>query len=249
MNIYLTPAQQDFNDYTNNLVAFQNRIANLNNMFGLNANNGLMANVLPTYHAGNLLNPKYIIIGINPGLNQGNINFENQHRTQNWNAYRNFHDNFFNYYLQNNRQIRYYSYMAGVLAPNNIRYNNWSYFNYCHNAILNIDIIPYHSHGFHKRHINNNAHNYILNRFNNEIIPLLARNQQNVNRVIIHDSRLFVLLLNNGFMTNQNIVYHAQTNNGLRMIYSVNYQGIEFRLFSRFIPNGGFSRQIVQQYI
>ena len=249
MNIYLNSAQQDFNDYTNNPNIYQTRVANLNNMFGLNGNNGLMSNILPTYHAGNLLNVKHVIIGINPGFNQDNINFENQHRTHNWNAYLNFHNNFFQFYQQNNRQIRYYSYMAGVLAPNQIRYNNWNYFNYCHNSILNIDIIPYHSYGFHQRHFNNNAQNYILNRFNNEIIPMLQRNLQNVNRVIIHDSRLFMLLLNNGFVNNQNIVSNVQTNNGLRIIYSINHQGIEFRLFSRFIPNGGFSRQIVQQYL
>lgn len=249
MKKYLITIKRDFNDFTNNSVAFQAKIANLNKMFGLNTNNGLM-HILPTYYAGNLTSPKYVIIGINPGFNANNIKFENQYRSQSWNAYKSFHDNFFMYYRYNHQKIAYYSYMAGVIAPNNIysRKNNWNYFQYCHDHIFNIDIIPYHSYSFKQKHTNN-AQGYIRGRFCKDIIPLLTRNSTNVKRVIIHDKRLFNLLQNTGFIHNQNRVYSEQTNNGSREIYSVNHQGIEFRIFSRFIPNGGFSRKIVQQYL
>jgi hypothetical protein len=249
MRTFLSNALIDFNNYSNNVTAYQSTVNQLNSIFGFNSL--LLSNVLPTYYAGNLNANRYVIIGINPGYNQSNINFENLHRTQSWNHYCNFHDNFFSFYQNGNRQINYYRYLAGVLAPQNIRNSNsWNYFNFCQSSIINIDIIPYHSQGFHQIQLNNKIiQHYLLKRFNNDIIPLLNRHRCNIHRVIIHDARLTMLLISSGFVNNSNLVYSNQTNNGLRMIYSVNFNRIEFRLFSRFIPNGGFSRQIIQTYI
>lgn len=252
MNIYLQDAIQDFNAFTNNPGQYQNQVNALSTLLGINhGENALAGNILPTYYAGHFSPQTYVIIGINPGLDTENIAFENQFRTQNWNDYRQFHDNFFHFYRRHHKTIVYYGYMAGVLASDNLRYHpNWNYFQYCEDHLLNIDIIPYHSRGFVQRHIPLQAIDYIWNRFTNNILPLLQRNAYNINKVIIHDARLFVILLQNNFFNPAiDCVLNRQTNNGVRNIYAVNHAGIEFRIFSRFIPNGGFPRNNIQPYI
>lgn len=55
-----------------------------------------------------------------------------------------------------------------------------NYFNYCHNNIVNLDIVPYHSEKFPSGNLSQVIKGYLWNRLWEDIFPLL---QRNVNKI------------------------------------------------------------------
>lgn len=87
---------------------------------------------------------KFVILGINPGINKANIKFEQSLKTRSWNAYKTFHDLFFMLYglARPAKSIGYYSFFANTLAPLYYKgkWNSKYMWAYCNSHIFSLTL-------------------------------------------------------------------------------------------------------------
>ena len=98
MNTVIKLAQDDFKIWKESNHLFTQSVNELNTKFELRGNSSLISSVPPTYFAGDLTKgKKTLVVGINPGYGEKNIQFESTIRHRDWNSYLDFHLNFFDY--------------------------------------------------------------------------------------------------------------------------------------------------------
>lgn len=245
-NLY-SQAKTDFLLWKNNSSAFEQKVNLLNDSLGLAGNSRLVSSVPPTYFAGSFEQDKRksLIIGINPGYGEKNIQFESTLRHSDWEAYLDFHSNFFAYYGKSGNNINYYSYLSGVLAKDREDlFGELGRFGYCQNNLVNVDLLPYHSKGFNRGALSSLVKADLINRFNNTILTLIKENSDWIERVIIHDKHLTEIIKDLYKVDNSSLVFSGNQNKTVHRFF---IERIPVYLFSRFIPNGGFSREAVQE--
>ena len=246
MKNFLGSVQKEFDLFQNDLTNYQKEVKRISQSFGLQNPMHLHDTELPTYWAGNIddSKDKIAVIGINPKYDKEKIGFENSFRMKNWDCYKEFQNNFFRYYFKSPQQfsIPYYRHLAGAFT--NSTFTEKTYYNYLHETVLNFDILPYHSVGFIKSKLSGEAQMYLKTRFFDETLPFILKTS-NIKKLVIHDKRLCELLLEENFISDQNIVYRKITKKKGPVVYKKEIKGLEIYIFSRFIPMGGFSKQEV----
>lgn len=190
---------------------------------------------------------KFVILGINPGINNDNIKFEQSLKICSWNAYKTFHDLFFMLYglARPAKSIGYYSFFANTLAPLYYKgkWNSKYMWAYCNSHIFSLDIIPYHSKSGTMHPILTAGVYFLIDQFKLNILPLLDRHKGCIEKVIIHNKYLTELILTSRVI---GVPYYIKNFSPSKKCFFIKYNDIEFRLFSRFIPMGGFSIKEVQ---
>ena len=118
MTSLVSQSKADFLLWKNNSSSFEQKVNLLNDSLGLKGHSSLVSSVPPTYFAGSFEpgKRKSLIVGINPGYGEKNIQFESTLRNSDWEAYLGFHSNFFSFYGKSDNKINYYSYLSGVLV-------------------------------------------------------------------------------------------------------------------------------------
>lgn len=249
MTNLITQAKADFLLWKKNISDFEQKVNLLNDSLVLIGHSRLVSSVPPTYFAGSFEQGKRksLIVGINPGYGEKNIQFESTHRHYNWDAYLDFHSNFFTYYGKSGNNINYYSYLSGVLAKDKEELlGELGRFGYCQNRLVNVDLLPYHSKGFNRGALSSTIKAELVYRYNNTILTLIKESSDLIERVIIHDKHLTEIIKELYKVDGSSLVYSG---NQSKTVHRFFIKGIPVFLFSRFIPNGGFSREAVQEAI
>ncbi len=242
MNGFLSNIERDFQLFKFSKSEYDNKLQGLAKKLDLK--NGFKSDFPPTYFAGNIESKdKIIIIGINPGAEEKNLEFEAKFRNDNWDSYWNFHNNFFREYKNGDLPIKYYSYIRTCFDshPNKDEH----YFEYCNNNIINIDLIPYHSINFSLKP-NESAEKIYMDYFQS-IIDFLKEKRDLVRYIVIHKNQLVSLLAKEKYFDESDQL--PLDINSKRRVYYKRIDGFKFLFFSRFIPNGGFSRKDIQKVL
>ena len=145
MTSLVSQSKADFLLWKNNSPAFEEKVNLLNDSLGLKGHSILVSSVPPTYFAGLFEQGKRksLIVGINPGYGEKNIQFESTIRNSGWEAYVAFHSNFFSHYGKSGNNINYYSYLSGVLAKDREDlFGELGRFGYCQDNLVNVDLLP-----------------------------------------------------------------------------------------------------------
>ena len=247
MTSLVSQSKADYLLWKNNSMAFEQKVNLLNDSLGLKAQSRLVNSVPPTYFAGSFKKGKRksLIVGINPGYGEKNIQFESTIRNSGWEAYVAFHSNFFSHYGKSGNNINYYSYLSGVLAKDREDlFGELGRFGYCQDNLVNVDLLPYHSKGFNRGALSSTVKADLVSRFNNTILTLIEENSDLIERVIIHDKHLTEIIKDLYKVDDSSLVFSGNQNKTVHRFFIEN---IPVYLFSRFIPNGGFSRDAVQE--
>lgn len=247
MTSLVSQSKADFLLWKDNSPAFEEKVNLLNDSLGLKGHSSLVSSVPPTYFAGLFEQGKRksLIVGINPGYGEKNIQFESTLRNSDWEAYLDFHSNFFSYYGRSGNSINYYSYLSGVLVKDKEELiGELGRFGYCQNNLVNVDLLPYHSKGFNRGALSSTIKADLVNRFNNTILTLIKESSGLIERVIIHDKHLTEIIKELYKVDDSSLVF---TGNQNKTVHRFFIERVPVYLFSRFIPNGGFSRDAVQE--
>jgi hypothetical protein len=241
MNSFISDIERDFELFKFSKSEYDYKLQELAQK--LNLKNGFKSDSLPSYFVGNIESKdKIIVIGINPGAEEINLEFESKIRDENWNSYLNFHKNFFIEYKKG-PPIKYYSYLRTCFDSYPIETEH--YFDYCNNNFVNIDLIPYHSTNFNV--ILNEGIEKIYMEYFQSIIDFLKEKRDLVRYIVIHKNQLVKLLVKEKFFDESNRL--PMDINPKRKVYYKKVDGFNFLFFSRFIPNGGFSREDIQKVL
>lgn len=211
----------------------------------LQLNGKFIDSELPTFFAGDIESrtKKIIIVGINPGANEKNLKIEKQFKEKNFESYLRFQTDFFRLYKDKLKlPIKYYSYLSTCFADKRAKTVDRNYFEFCQNNFINIDLIPYHSKNF--KLVLNDQNTEFLKEIFQQLINSISTLK--VKFVVIHKSILLRLLRKINFVDHSAQVVF---NKGTKKVYLVKKKGINFLVFSRFIPNGGFSRKDIQKIV
>ena len=241
MNTVIKLAQDDFKIWKESNHLFTQSVNELNTKFELRGNSSLISSVPPTYFAGDLTKgKKTLVVGINPGYGEKNIQFESTIRHRDWNSYLDFHLNFFDYYRKSGNYIKYYSQVSGALASEVLRASS-DRFRFCQENLVNIDLIPYHSVGFKRRKLSVLIKEYIIDRFNQVILPTISESANNIERVIIHEKHLTEIIKEKFGVNDSHQVFYKERTKDTIKVHKIKVKRTPVYLFSRFIPLGGFS--------
>ena len=241
-NKFITDIKKDFELFKSLGPEYNNKLKGLAQK--LNLKNGFKSDSPPTYFVGNIESKnKIIIIGINPGAGKENLKFESEIGNKDWDSYWDFHINFFEKYKESGLSIKYYSYLRTCFDTNLNKEEH--YFDYCDNNIVNIDLIPYHSSNF--KLIPNESTEKVFMEYFQVIIDFLKERKELVRYIVIHKNQLVSLLLKEKYFDETNNL--SLDINPKRKVYYKNINGFKFLFFSRFIPNGGFSKEDIQKVL
>ncbi len=242
-NKFISDIKRDFNLFTFSRSEYVKKLQNLAKV--LNLGNGFNSDCLPSYFVGNIESRdknKIIIIGINPGAEAKNLEFEAKIRNENWDSYWDFHKNFFIKYKEGPK-IPYYSYIRTCFDSNRIKEED--YFDFCNKNFVNIDLIPYHSSNF-KVDWNESVKNLYMEYFQ-FIIEFLKQRRDLVRYIIVHSKQLVQLLAEKEYYDESDKL--PLDINPKRKVYYKKIDGFKFLFFSRFIPYGGFSKADIQKVL
>ena len=239
-NEFISTIEEDFNRFKFSNEEYKIRLNNLAKILDLK--DGFIFAQPPTYFVGDIESPnKIIFMGINPGGKEQNLKFESKFRNENWNSYLDFHKYFFKQYKEGPK-IPYYAYLKKCFSPDLDSSSN--YFDYCQENFINIDLIPYHSKSFNVKLSDEIEHLYWANF---EIIIKFLHNNADLTRyIVVHHKQLIELLSKKNIFNKKTDALPLKLKNK-RKVYFKEINGFKILLFSRFIPNGGFSREDVQK--
>lgn len=242
MNSFISNIKIDFELFKFSKHEYDNKLQDLSKILDLK--NGFKLDSPPTYFVGDVESKdKIIVIGINPGAEEKNLKFEAKFRNENWNSYWDFHINFFKIYKEGGLPIKYYSYLRTCFDSNAIKDEH--YFDYCNSNIVNIDLIPYHSSNF-SIILNKNIDKIYMEYFQS-IIDFLKERKDLVRYIVIHKNQLVSLLAKEKYFDESDQL--PLDINSKRKVYYKKIDGFKFLFFSRFIPNGGFSKKDIQKVL
>lgn len=246
MNTLIKLAKDDFKIWKESNDLFTQSVNELNSKFELKGNSCLISSVPPTYFAGDIKKgKKTLVVGINPGYGEKNIQFESTIRNRDWNSYIDFHLNFFKYYKESGNHIKYYSQISGALASEELRGSS-ARFRFCQENLVNIDLIPYHSVGFKRHKLSVLIKDYIIDRFNQVILPTISESANNIERVIIHEKHLTEIIKEKFDVNDTHKIFYKKRTRDIIQVHKIKVKKIPVYLFSRFIPVGGFSNADVK---
>jgi len=142
---YLEKMQEEHKLFFNRISDYVERVDAVSDLFLLSKKDKLLNNLLPVAFSGDISKKNSIILfGINPGYDENmNILEEQGHKTS-WDDYYNFRKNLYMFFKHIDHPSKYYSVLFKMFSK---LYNSKSKWDFFHNNLVNLNLIPYHSKG------------------------------------------------------------------------------------------------------
>ncbi len=234
----LRDAREDFGLFYADPVAYRRKVDEISDLFGLNGDQRLRNDYLPTYAVGDLDGDqyKYALFSINPGFSEEISPTEEQWKNETWEKHLNFMKNFFKLYYGYGFKSRYYNILGKLLgALEDIDLGptlKLSSFFQAH--LINLDLIPYHSPTTGLPNLLNNEQLKYLRRRLDDGIELLKT--QNIRLALFNGKPMYSLLVEQSiapsperFLINDKVA-----------LYAFKFEGIRCVLFDRFLSQPAF---------
>lgn len=238
MSFVPTEAKKDFNLFYSNRKKYKEKVDKISDLFNLEGGARLRSDYLPTYFVGNFKDKKYkyVLFGINPGFSEKQNDIEENWKKGSWQNYLGFVQNFFILFSKNRMKSSYYRRLSRLFCGlDNIELADYDeIYNYYHQHILNLDLIPYHSTSF---SIGNNLSKEQLDYFKKRIKSNLDFLKTINTKLIIFNGNPFYLLL----IKNRLIDYNKKIKlNKCVNMYFFKISDTPCVLFDRFVTQPAF---------